>query len=122
TDLNVAMRQQFLDDRLTVRVGTDIGLEGQREQQRNMSGFGGDVSVEYSITSDGRLRVRGFQHNQYEGFLEGDVRATGLALIFVRDYDNFSDLFRNLERREARKEERRMQEAIKFNQREKRKE
>ncbi|WP_394333672.1 translocation/assembly module TamB domain-containing protein [Pontibacter lucknowensis] len=123
TDLNVAMRQQFLDDRLTVRVGTDIGLEGQREpQQRNMSGFGGDVSVEYSITKDGRLRVRGFQRNQYEGFLEGDVRATGLALIFVRDYDNFSDLFRSLESRQARKEERRMEEAIKFNEREKRKE
>jgi translocation and assembly module TamB len=122
TDLNVAMRQQFLDDRLTVRVGTDIGLEGQREQQRNMSGFGGDVSVEYSITKDGRLRVRGFQRNQYEGFLEGDVRATGLALIFVRDYDNFSDLFRNLERREERKEERRLQQAIRFNNKEKRKE
>jgi translocation and assembly module TamB len=122
TDLNVAMRQQFLNDRLTVRVGTDIGLEGQRESQNNMSGFGGDVSVEYSITSDGRLRVRGFQRNQYEGFLEGDVRATGLALIFVRDYDNFSDLFRNLERREARKQERRMEDAIKFNEREKRKE
>ncbi|WP_370627177.1 translocation/assembly module TamB domain-containing protein [Pontibacter sp. HSC-14F20] len=122
TDLNVAMRQQFLDDRLTVRVGTDIGLEGQNEQQRNMSGFGGDVSVEYSLTKDGRLRVRGFQRNQYEGFLEGDVRATGLALIFVRDYDNFSDLFRSLESREARKEARRLEEAIKFNQKEKRKE
>ncbi len=122
TDLNVAMRQQFLDDRLTVRVGTDIGLEGQREQQRNMSGFGGDVSVEYSLTKDGMLRVRAFQRNQYEGFLEGDVRATGLALIFVRDYDNFSDLFRSLERREARKEERRMQQALELNEREKRKE
>lgn len=122
TDLNVAMRQQFLDDRLTVRVGTDIGLEGQNEQQRNMGGFGGDVSVEYSLTKDGRLRVRGFQRNQYEGFLEGDVRATGLALIFVRDYDNFSDLFRSLERREIRREERRLEEAIEFNRKEKRKE
>nr|WP_280173745.1 translocation/assembly module TamB [Pontibacter indicus] len=122
TDLNVALRQQFLDDRLTVRVGTDIGLEGQSEQQRSMGGFGGDVSVEYSLTKDGRLRVRAFQRNQYEGFLEGDVRATGMGLIFVRDYDNFSDLFRNLERREVRKEERRMEEAIKFNQREKRRE
>lgn len=122
TDLNVAMRQQFLNDRLTVRVGTDIGLEGQNEQQRNMSGFGGDVSVEYSVTRDGRLRVRGFQRNQYEGFLEGDVRATGLALIFVRDYDNFSDLFRSLESREERKEARRLEEAMKFNRKEKRKE
>ncbi len=122
TDLNVALRQQFLNDRLTVRVGTDIGLEGQSESQNSMSGFGGDVSVEYALTSDGRLRVRAFQRNQYEGFLEGDVRATGVGLIFVRDYDNFSDLFRSLESREARKEQRQLEEAMKFNEREKRKE
>ena len=120
TDLNVALRQQFLNDRLTVRVGTDIGLEGQAEAQNNMSGFGGDVSVEYSLTSDGRLRVRAFQRNQYEGFLEGDVRATGAGLIFVRDYDNFSDLFRDLESREARKQERRILEAVKLSEKEKR--
>ncbi|MHC2992545.1 hypothetical protein OB13_13490 [Pontibacter sp. HJ8] len=122
TDLNVALRQQFLNDRLTVRVGTDIGLEGQSEAQKKVSGFGGDVSVEYTLTSDGRLRVRGFQRNQYEGFLEGDVRATGVALVFVREYDNFSDLFRSLESREARKQERRLEEAKKLSETDKRKE
>lgn len=112
TDLNVAMRQQFLNDRLTVRVGTDIGLEGGSQTNQTMSGFGGDISVEYSLTKDGRLRVRGFQRNQYEGVIEGgDVRATGMALIFVREYNNFSDLFRDLESRRRRDEERR-QEAV----------
>ncbi|MBW7467486.1 hypothetical protein ABID22_003004 [Pontibacter aydingkolensis] len=121
TDLNVALRQQFLDDRLTVRVGTDIGLEGQNQgqAQSNMSGFGGDLSVEYSITKDGRLRVRGFQRNQYEGVLDGgDVRATGAALIYVRDYNNFSDLFRNLERRREREAERKLEQAEKINEEE----
>ncbi|GAB3532745.1 hypothetical protein GCM10027443_17000 [Pontibacter brevis] len=111
TDLNVALRQQFLDDRLTVRVGSDIGLEGQGQANRSMSGFGGDISVEYSITEDGRLRVRGFQRNQYEGVLEGgDVRATGVSLIYQRDYNNFSDLFRSFEQEQAREAERRKEE------------
>ncbi|MDX5422941.1 MAG: translocation/assembly module TamB domain-containing protein [Hymenobacteraceae bacterium] len=118
TDLNVALRQQFLDDRLTVRVGTDIGLEGGSQgQQANqtMSGFGGDISVEYSLTEDGRLRVRAFQRNQYEGIIEGgDVRATGASLIYVREYNNFSDLFRNLEARRAREAERKQEEAEKL--------
>ncbi|MEJ8802241.1 translocation/assembly module TamB domain-containing protein [Pontibacter sp. H249] len=115
TDLNVAMRQQFLNDRLTVRVGTDIGLEGGSQTNQTMSGFGGDISVEYSLTEDGRLRVRGFQRNQYEGVIEGgDVRATGLALIFVREYNNFSDLFRDLESRRRRDEERRLEAAKKI--------
>ncbi len=114
TDLNVAVRQQFLNDRLTVRVGTDIGLEGQTENTNSMSGFGGDISVEYSITQDGRLRVRGFQRNQYEGYLEGDVRATGLSLIFEREYDDFADLFRNVERRQEKMKTRREEQAQKL--------
>src|SRR5690606_39013996 len=66
TDLNVALRQQFLNDRVTVRVGGDVGVEGTGREQNGMSSFGGDISVEYSITRDGRLRVRGFRRNQYE--------------------------------------------------------
>ncbi len=120
TDLNVAMRQQFLNDRLTVRVGTDIGLEGGSQTNQTMSGFGGDISVEYSLTEDGRLRVRAFQRNQYEGVIEGgDVRATGLALIFVREYNNFSDLFRDLESRRRKDEERRLEAAKKIREEEK---
>ncbi|WP_299754190.1 translocation/assembly module TamB domain-containing protein [uncultured Pontibacter sp.] len=120
TDLNVAMRQQFLNDRLTVRVGTDIGLEGGSQSNQTMSGFGGDISVEYSLTEDGRLRVRGFQRNQYEGFIEGgDVRATGVSLIYVREYNNFSDLFRDLEGRRRREEERRIEAAREFREEEK---
>lgn len=117
TDLNVALRQQFLNDRLTVRVGTDIGIEGGQQQSNrvdNMSGFGGDISVEYSITENGNLRVRAFQRNQFEDFLEGDIRATGAALIYMREYHNFSDLFRDLESRRAREEERRLQQARKL--------
>ncbi|RIJ42719.1 translocation/assembly module TamB [Pontibacter oryzae] len=120
TDLNVALRQQFLNDRLTVRVGTDIGLEGGSQSNQTMSGFGGDISVEYSLTEDGRIRVRGFQRSQYEGVIDGgDVRATGVSLIYVREYNNFSDLFRNLEARRAREAERNLENAKKIKEEEK---
>lgn len=112
TDLNVALRQQFLNDRLTVRVGSDIGLEGQREANNKMGGFGGNISVEYSLTADGRLRVQAFQRNQYEDF-EGDVRATGAALIYQREYNNFSDLFRSMETKLRKDAIRREEENIK---------
>nr|WP_162425732.1 translocation/assembly module TamB [Pontibacter pudoricolor] len=114
TDLNVALRQQFLNDRMTVRVGTDIGLEGGQREQSNMSSFAGDISVEYSLTEDGRLRIQAFQRNQYEDFLEGDVRATGAGLIYQREYDNFSDLFRDLQSRHIRERERQLEAAKKL--------
>ncbi|WP_192822045.1 translocation/assembly module TamB [Rufibacter sp. LB8] len=96
TDLNIAMQRQLLNDRLTVRFGTDVNLEGSGQTQNgNASGFAGDVSVEYSIMPDGRLRLRAFRQNAYEGFLDGQLQRTGLSLIFVRDYDSLAELFKN---------------------------
>ena len=98
TDLNVAVRQQLLNDRLIFRVGTDIGLEGQSpaNRPRNSSGFAGDFSVEYLILPDGRLRVRGFQHPSYEMLTEAEVQETGVALVYQRDFNDFADLFRKI--------------------------
>nr|WP_255749435.1 translocation/assembly module TamB [Pontibacter liquoris] len=106
TDLNVALRHQFLNDRLTIRVGGDIGLEGNNSQQSSLGGFGNDISVEYSITPSGKLRVKAFRQNEYGGILDGgDVLTTGVALIFVRDYNNFSELFSSAEKNLAKAEE-----------------
>ncbi|MDB5262053.1 MAG: hypothetical protein JWQ14_1334 [Adhaeribacter sp.] len=95
TDLNVALNKEFLNNRLVVRVGTDVGIEGRSTQSGN-SGFAGNLSVEYLITPNGRLRVRGFKQNSYEDLTEQDVQETGLALIFTRNFDNLSDMFKNL--------------------------
>ncbi|MGV3589421.1 MAG: translocation/assembly module TamB domain-containing protein [Adhaeribacter sp.] len=95
TDLNVALNQEFLNNRLVVRVGTDVGIEGRGPQSGN-GGFAGNLSVEYLITPNGRLRVRGFKQNSYEDLAETEVQETGLALIFTRNFDNLSDMFKNL--------------------------
>jgi hypothetical protein len=103
TDLNVAMQRQLLNDRLTVSLGTDIPLGGGNDQGNsgsnrgnNASGFAGDVSVEYSVTQDGRLRLRAFRNNAYEGFLDGQLQRTGVSLLFVREYDSLAELFKNM--------------------------
>nr|WP_262897540.1 translocation/assembly module TamB [Rufibacter roseolus] len=102
TDLNVAMQRQLLNDRLTVSFGTDIPLGGGNDQGNTGNGnnsgsnaFAGDVSVEYSVTKDGRLRLRAFRNNSYEGFLDGQLQRTGVSLLFVREYDSLAELFRN---------------------------
>jgi hypothetical protein len=92
TDLNVALNRQFLNNRLVVHVGTDVGLEGRSPSQSG-GGFTGNISVEYLLTPAGQLRVRAFQQPTYEDLTESQVQETGLALIFVRNFDNWSDLF-----------------------------
>ncbi|GAA4390932.1 hypothetical protein GCM10023186_39680 [Hymenobacter koreensis] len=97
TDLNVAVRRQLFNDRLTVRLGTDVPLGGGGGNQAAggasaASQFAGDVSIEYNILSDGRLRLRAFRNNAYED-IDGQFIRTGTALIFQRDYNSLQELF-----------------------------
>lgn len=113
TDLNVAVRRQLLNNRLTVRLGTDVPLSGGTGNQTagsNVSNFAGDLSLEYTLLADGRLRLRAFRQNAYED-IDGAIVRTGASLVFQRDYNNFKDLFSKVtrevkdERRGARKQD-----------------
>ena len=114
TDLNVAVKRQFLNNRLSVRVGTDIPLSGNNGTQATKganaaSNYAGDVSIEYSILRDGRLRLRAFRQNAYED-IDGQLVKTGAALVFQREYNSLAELFEKLppavkEQRKERKEE-----------------
>jgi len=97
TDLNVAVRRQLFNNRLTVRVGSDIALAGGSGNTaaggaNSASSLAGDVSLEYTLLADGRLRLRAFRQNAYED-IDGNIVRTGAALVFQRDYNNFKDLF-----------------------------
>jgi translocation and assembly module TamB len=115
TDLNVALRRQLLNNRLTVRVGTDIALSGNTgtqstQGQNSPSNLAGDVSLEYTLLADGRLRVRVFRQNSYED-IDGALIRTGAALVFQRDYRDLKELFSKVpkeikaERKANRKQE-----------------
>ncbi|GAB3588680.1 translocation/assembly module TamB domain-containing protein [Hymenobacter daeguensis] len=115
TDLNVAVRRQFLNNRLSVRLGTDIPLSGTpgtnaTQGSSAASNFAGDVSIEYTILRDGRLRLRAFRQNAYED-IDGQLIKTGAALVFQREYNNLQELFAKVpaevkaDRKRQRKEE-----------------
>jgi translocation and assembly module TamB len=115
TDLNVAVRRQFLNNRLSVRLGTDIPLSGNNGTQATQganaaSNFAGDVSIEYTVLRDGRLRLRAFRQNAYED-IDGQLVKTGAALVFQREYKDLQELFAKVpkeikaERKQQRKTE-----------------
>ena len=97
TELNLAVSKSFLNDRIAVKVGGDLDLEGERAKQNTISDFAGDVSIEYMITEDGRYKAKLFRDNRFEGVLEGDIIETGISLIYNRDYDTAKKLFRKPE-------------------------
>jgi translocation and assembly module TamB len=115
TDLNVAVRRQLFNNRLTVRVGTDVALSGGNGNQNaggqnSASNLAGDVSLEYTLLADGRLRLRAFRQNAYQD-IDGPIVRTGASLVFQRDYNNFQDLFEKVSKadkqrsRETRKQD-----------------
>jgi translocation and assembly module TamB len=102
TDLNVAVRRQLFNNRLTVRVGSDIALSGSSGStaaggSNSASDLAGDVSLEYTLLADGRLRLRAFRQNAYED-IDGAIVRTGASLVFQRDYRDLKDLFSKVSR------------------------
>lgn len=106
TDLNVDISKKLLNDRLKFSVGSNFGLEGEARQNENMTNIAGDVTVDYSLSKDGRYMLRAYRKNEYQVALQGQIVETGLGFIITLDYDKFRDIFqrsRNKKQREERK-------------------
>lgn len=93
TDLNVAVSKKLLNDRLKVTIGSNFGLEGPDQENREANNIAGDISADYQLTKDGRYMVRAYRKNQYQVALQGQVVETGVAFIITMDYNKFRELF-----------------------------
>ena len=98
TDLNIAVSKSFLNDRLTVSVGQNFGIEGQDAATKAAGkepGFKPDISLGYKLTQDGKYLLRAYTKNQYEATVDGFVVETGLSFVLTLDYDKFKELFQS---------------------------
>ncbi len=97
TDLNVAVSKTFANDRLTVSVGKNFGIEGQDAAAKASganSGFKPDITISYKLSADGKYMIRAYTKNQFEVTLDGYVVETGVSFLVTMDYDKFKELFR----------------------------
>lgn len=98
TDLNLALSKKFLNDRLTITVGKNFGLQGQDAESKANAASGSqyipDFSADYQLSKDGRYRIRGYRKNAYEAVLDGYVIESGVSFVVTLDYEKFRELFR----------------------------
>lgn len=94
TDLNIDISKKLLNDRLKVTVGSNFGLEGEARQNENTTNIAGDVTIDYSLSRDGRYMLRAYRKNDYQVALQGQIVETGVGFIITLDYDKFCDIFR----------------------------
>ncbi|MBD8018880.1 translocation/assembly module TamB domain-containing protein [Kaistella pullorum] len=109
TDLNVALSKTLLDDRLTVTVGNNFGLEGDARANEQMTNIAGDVTLDYKLSRDGRYMLRAYRKNDYQVALQGQVIETGVGFIITLDYDKFRDIFDQMKRNREIKNQKRLE-------------
>ncbi len=104
TDLNVDISKKLLNDRLKVSVGSNFGLEGEARQNENTTNIAGDVTIDYSLSKDGRYMLRAYRKNEYQVALQGQIVETGLGFIITLDYDKFREIFQSAKKEKRRRE------------------
>ncbi len=97
---NFGLKTAFLNNKLLVNVGGNVDYRlGQAVSNSNSNFlFTPDVSFEYLITPDGRLRVIGFNRSDADlGDIAGVTRRnrTGIQLSYRKDFDSFTEFFTN---------------------------
>ncbi|RMA57702.1 translocation/assembly module TamB domain-containing protein [Ulvibacter antarcticus] len=91
TQLDIAAQKKLFNDRLIVRVGSELDIQGSSSIGESTPLIG-NVSLEYILTENGRYRLKGFRRNQFENVIDGQTIASGIALIFTQEFNRFSEL------------------------------
>lgn len=102
TQLDIAAQKKLFDDRLIVRVGSEVDIQGSNPQEESTPLIG-NVSIEYLITESGRYRIKGFRKNTFENVIDGQTIVNGIALIFTQEFNRFRELWQREQTRERKK-------------------
>ncbi|MBT0607955.1 translocation/assembly module TamB domain-containing protein [Aequorivita echinoideorum] len=103
TQLDIAAQKKLFNDRLIVRVGSEVDIQGS-SQTNEPAPLIGNVSLEYLLTENGRYRLRGFRRNQFENVIDGQTIASGIALIFTQEFNKFDELWEAILKGETQQE------------------
>ncbi|WP_228414618.1 translocation/assembly module TamB domain-containing protein [Chryseobacterium sp. SNU WT5] len=105
TDLNIGLSKRLFDDRLKVTVGNNFALEGDAREKEQMTNIAGDITLDYSLSKDGRYMLRAYRKNDYQVALQGQIIETGIGFIITLDYDKFREIFeKSKKNKEIRKQ------------------
>ena len=97
TQVEIGLKKQLFNERLSVQLGGSIDVEGERARHNQATDIASDIQIEYRLTKDGRYRLKGFRHNQYEGAIEGQLVETGIGIVYVRDFNRWKNIFRRMQ-------------------------
>lgn len=108
TDGEGASSSQEYETQFRIRPVNRLSINGNvgyRYNDLSNRPFFGDVDIEYELTEDGKLRVKGFTHTVDKYSLKQANTVQGVGLIYRHDF-NWGDARRNAAARRSRKQSR----------------
>ena len=91
TSIDIKIEKTFYNDRIRVKFGSVWDI--QNNDNTSNKTYKNDFSVEYSITEDGRYRVKVFNKDDrdYDGT---DITRNGISVMYSKDFNKFKYLFK----------------------------
>ncbi len=97
TNLNFSVGKSFLNEKLTLNVGSalDFGMTAQQEQAAAFE-FLPDITAAYKISADGRVSLTLFYRDSYNYLSGGNhtLNSSGSSISVRRDFDRIDELFK----------------------------
>ncbi|NMM49859.1 translocation/assembly module TamB domain-containing protein [Marinigracilibium pacificum] len=103
TEVDFSVSKKLLNDRLEVQVGSSVGVEEGNDRSKSTVGAA-EFVVSYQLTKEGNLKIKAFRENQFD-MVDGEITNTGISLIFVKDFEEFNQLFKSKKKEEEKKGE-----------------
>lgn len=110
-ELQLALTKSFFNNRVSVDIGGnfDFGAESASGNS-NASNIAGDFEIEYSITPDGRVKIKAFRKGEYDIFSNRNKNKTGVGISFQKEFNSPRDLFPGIRRAMERRGQKNKQE------------
>ncbi|MDR0413702.1 MAG: translocation/assembly module TamB domain-containing protein [Dysgonamonadaceae bacterium] len=96
TEVELLLSSTLLDNRLIIN--GNFGYSNNPYSGENQTGNSiplvGDFDIEYKLTKNGEIRLKGFNHYNYRNYYSLTPEMTqGFGIVFKRDFNNMKDLF-----------------------------
>jgi hypothetical protein len=98
TDLSIDVSKSLFNERIVIKVGSTVPIEGNNTAATNGANGANElitnIIIEYKITPDGRYNFKVFRKEDLDDILVGRLTRTGVGVMFRREFDSNSDIFK----------------------------
>lgn len=104
---NIGLKKEYFNGRLIVSLGGNVDYNNPyilAVRQTNIL-LTPDITVEYFLTADGKLRIVGFNRTSVDATL-GQRNRTGVSLSYHKDFNTFREFFATSEEKKKRRTQR----------------